>query len=200
MSSSDTLTSPLLLSDDTSSWVEQAVIGVALLAGLPLGFFLDTELLGFRRFVWIGASFLGLYNLLLLDTTSETADHVDKMCLSLLSVALVPHFVKLVRDQTWMGLGVLPPFFAIVHASLHTPVGSRDYWRLRAFLHMFVFIMPYLNHLPSSTPTAAPKNAEEDAKKSNGVATTVENDNTNQKPANGSAKKSTKSRTNKKKR
>lgn len=197
MPSSDSLPPPLSPSDDTS-WVEQTVIGVALLAGLPLGLFLDTELLGFRRFVWIGASCLGLYNLLLLDPASDTAGHVDKMCLSLLAVALVPHFVQLVRDQTWMGLGVLPPFFAIVHASLHTPVGSRDYWRLRAFLHMFAFIMPYLNHLPSSAPPAT-TDEEEDATKSEGVATTVGAD-TNHKSTNGSGKKFTKSRTNKKKR
>ena len=147
--------------DITSSLVEKCAIGAALLAGLPLGLSLDEELLGFKRFVWIGASFVGLLNLLFLDPVDDIAGYADKFCLALLSVALVPHFIQLVKDQQWMALGMLPPFFMVTHASMGTPIvpgGSEEYWRHRAFLHIFVYLLPYLNHLPS-TPAAAETDA-----------------------------------------
>ncbi|KAG7374310.1 hypothetical protein IV203_013405 [Nitzschia inconspicua] len=184
----------------STSWVEKTVIGVALLAGLPLGLVLDAEFLGFRRFVWIGASFLGLWNLLFLDPKSETASSVDKVCLSLLSVALVPHFVQLVKDQTWMGLGVLPPFFMIIHASLHTPLGSEEFWRLRAFLHIFAFILPYLNHLPSAPPP--PKTDDEIRHEESAISerSPRPEDNKHGMASNAGNGRPTKQRTNKKKR
>jgi hypothetical protein len=186
------------LPSSSTSWVEQTVIGVALLAGLPLGLFLDTEFLGLRRFVWVGASFLGLWNLMFLDpVTDETAGKFDKMCLSLLSVALVPHFVQLVKEQKWMGLGVLPPFFMIIHASLHTPIGTEEYWRLRAFLHIFAFMLPYLNHLPSAP---APPNTAGDGTPEGTEVAAANRDEISGTPSNGGNKKPTKQRTNKKKR
>ena len=174
------------------SLVEKCAICAALLAGLPLGLSLDEEMLGFKRFVWIGASVVGLLNLFFLDPVSDMAGYADKFCLALLSVALVPHFIQQVKDQQWMALGMLPPLFMVTHASMGTPIvpgGSEEYWRHRAFLHIFVYLMPYLNHLPST-----PAKAEDDA--THGV-TIVEKDEAEQSTQSPSkqAKKSTKTRT-----
>eukprot|EP00339_Tiarina_fusa_P004564 CAMPEP_0117010878 /NCGR_PEP_ID=MMETSP0472-20121206/9477_1 /TAXON_ID=693140 ORGANISM="Tiarina fusus, Strain LIS" /NCGR_SAMPLE_ID=MMETSP0472 /ASSEMBLY_ACC=CAM_ASM_000603 /LENGTH=111 /DNA_ID=CAMNT_0004713525 /DNA_START=263 /DNA_END=598 /DNA_ORIENTATION=+ len=63
------------------------------------------------------------------------------------SITIVPHFLELMNDNFWLGIGVVPPFFLVVHLSLETTVDSIDFWKLRAFLHMGLFL-PYLNHLP----------------------------------------------------
>jgi hypothetical protein len=184
----------------TSSLVEKCTIGAALLAGFPLGLSLDTDILGFKRFVWVGASLVGLFNLLCLDPASDYAGYADKMCLALLSVALVPHFIQLVKDQQYMALGMVPPFLMVIHASMATPIGSggsEEYWRHRTFLHIFVFLMPYLNHLPSAP---APESSVEDDDvnrvnfvENNSAARSVPN------KSSGSSKPA-KTRTNKKKR
>mmetsp|Transcript_6163 Transcript_6163/g.9609 ORF Transcript_6163/g.9609 Transcript_6163/m.9609 type:complete len:188 (+) Transcript_6163:79-642(+) len=153
----------------SSCFAEKGVIGFALLAGFPLSM-LDEEMLGKRRFVWVGASFLGLVNLLLVAPGTPVAFYIDKACLSLLAVALVPHFIQLVKDQQWMGLGVLPPLCMVIGQSMTTPIDggekavvnvNQDYWRLRAFLHFSAYILPYLNHLPSSPSEEEVQDKEE---------------------------------------
>lgn len=192
------------MSAATSSLIEKCVIGAALMAGLPLGFKLDTEVLGFKRYVWVGASFLGLANLLFVDPASDMAGYIDKASLSLLSVALVPHFIQLVKDQQWMALGMLPPFLMVTHASMGTPVepgGSDEYWRHRAFLHLFVFLMPYLNHLPSAPPPPTTSGGTDELQEGVTIVDQNDADATESKPGSRkNNKKSAKPRTNKKKR
>lgn len=157
-----------IIDDKTSSggepglyfcWVEKSVILFSLLAGFPL-FYLDTEILGLRRFAWVAASAIGIYHLLLVDdgTETELAGMLDRLVLGFVSVAVVPHVVKLVRDHSWMGLGIVPPFLMVTVQSMHTPVDTsrENYWALRSFLHLFVFLLPYLNHLPSGPQPPAP--------------------------------------------
>ena len=188
--------------------VEKCVIGFALLAGLPL-FVLDVELLGFRRYVWLGASIQGLYNLIFVAPGSELSNRLDKSCLSLLCVAWVPHFLQLVNDQQWMGLGVLPPLFMVISQGMNTQVADgqpssedtnsmvggvsmEDYWKLRAFLHFSAYILPYLNHLPSS-PSASAETEE--------IATTETNESNDPTNTTTASKKNlSKRKTNKKKR
>jgi hypothetical protein len=135
----------------TIALTEKVVIFGALLAGLPLTH-LDSDMLGFRRYVWLGASILGLISLCLLDPTSSIASTVDSISFALLSTALVPHLIQLINDQSWLGIGVLPPFFMATYQSTRTVVdkNSAEYWQVRCFLHLFAFTLPYLNHLPSS--------------------------------------------------
>jgi hypothetical protein len=187
------------------------VIGFALLAGLPL-FVLDEEVIGIRRYVWLGASIQGLYNLLFVTPGSTLSNQLDKFCLSLLCVAWVPHFIQLVKDQQWVGLGVLPPLFMVIDQGMKTQINDgqassedansmlggvsvEDYWRLRAFLHFSAYILPYLNHLPSSSSASPSAETEENATneeddKSNGPTSTTT----------ASKKKPTKPKTNKKRR
>jgi hypothetical protein len=178
------------------------VIGGALLAGLPL-VILDQELLGFRRYVWLGASIAGLFNLALVDPTSWISGEIDKVCLALLSVSLVPHFVRFVKDQQWMALGVIPPFIMVIHTSMSTTIDAENieqYWQVRAFLHVFSYILPYLNHLPSSTEPTGQVASEGNI----GVTTTtVTHDGTEPEKKTSDVSrntKRTKAKTNKKKR
>lgn len=135
--------------------VEKSVILVSLLAGFSL-VYLDRQILGFRRFVWAGASFVGLYHLFLVDDGAEPelAGQLDKASIAMLSVTTVPHLAKLIQDQSWVGLGVVPPFLMVTFQTMITPVdpSRQDYWALRCFLHLFIFVLPYLNHLPSGPP------------------------------------------------
>jgi hypothetical protein len=191
--------------------VEKCVIGFALLAGLPL-FVLDEEIIGIRRYVWLGASIQGLCNLLFVTPDSTLSNQLDKLCLSLLCVAWVPHFIQLVKDQQWMGLGVLPPLFMVIGQGMNTQINDgqassedansmlggvsmKDYWKLRAFLHFSAYILPYLNHLPSSSSSSASTETEENAMN---VEVNKSNDPTSTTTT--SKKKPTKPKTNKKKR
>lgn len=140
-------------------WIEKLVIAFSLLAAFPL-FFLDKELFGHRRFAWLVAMCTGSVPPLVLDPADELTDLLDKVTMAALCVAFVPHFLKLTKDSPWLGFSTVPPIFLVVHLSVSTPVNSQAYWRLRAFLHMTVFILPYLNHLPSE-PAVAEKREED---------------------------------------
>jgi hypothetical protein len=187
-------------------WVEKMVIFFVLVSGLPL-FYLDKEILGSRRYGWLAASTIGLYHLLLVDDGAETelAGLLDKGLLANLSVTVVPHLIKLVRDQSWMGLGIVPPFFMVTFQSMHTPVdpSRKDYWALRSFLHLFVFLLPYLNHLPSGPP---PPPAEERSESGGGdgdgqgAAEEKPGGHEGKETTETSKKKASKPKTNKKKR
>jgi hypothetical protein len=169
------------------AFAEKSIICLALVCSFPL-FFLDKEFLGFRRFAWLVAFCTGLCVTLILDPNEELAQVLDKVTMAAVSITLVPHLSQLVKDNFWLGIGVVPPFFLVVHLSLETRVDSIDFWKLRCFLHMALFL-PYLNHL-NKDPPPTEDNTEP-----------LENE-TDQK-AKGPAEKSTssgkKTRTNKKK-
>lgn len=131
----------------SSQWVEKTVIFVSLLAAFPL-FFLDKAMLGYRRFAWLVAMCTGLASHIFLDPTDPTSELLDKVTMAAISVTSVPHLLQLIKDSPWFGFATIPPIFVVVHLSISTTVNSEAYWRLRAFLHMAVFILPYLNHLP----------------------------------------------------
>jgi hypothetical protein len=132
----------------SSFWAEKLIIATSLLAAFPL-FFLDKELFGHRRFAWLVAMCTGLVTLFIVDPVDELADMLDKVTMAALCVTSVPHFLQLIKDSPWFGYSTIPPIFLVIHMSVETAVNSETYWRLRAFLHMAVFIIPYLNHLPS---------------------------------------------------
>ena len=138
--------------------LEKAIITLAWFCTFPL-LFLDQEILGFRRYLWIVAAGCGLFVTLILEPTDEYADLLDKITMACVSITIVPHFIVLVRNDFWMGICVVPPFFLVVHLSLGTTINSIDYWKLRSFLHMGLFL-PYLNHLPSSSPPSGEAPAE----------------------------------------
>lgn len=181
------------------SLTEKLIIVCALLAGIPLTH-LDQVILGFRRFVWLGVSAIGLINVVFLDPTSDMAGRADATSMALLSVALVPHFVQLVKDQTWLGIGVLPPFFMVTFQSTQTRVdpAAAEYWKLRAFLHLFAFTLPYLNHLPSPPSSEIDETAEEGGGEAEMTDGKKPNDEPTKPPA--TKKASTRTKTNKKKR
>jgi hypothetical protein len=131
--------------------IEKTVIVVSLLAAFPL-FFLDKEVLGLRRFAWLVAFCTGLTVQLFLDPTDELVDTLDKITMACISVTIVPHLVQFIQDNPWLGMSTMPPFFIVIYLSVQTTVNSEEYWRLRAFLHMAIFILPYLNHLPDDEP------------------------------------------------
>lgn len=133
-----------------SYWIEKFVVAASLLAALPL-FYLDKHLHGPRRFSWLVAMCSGLATLLFLSPTTDLAVLLDKITTAAISVSSVPHFVRLIKDSPWFGFSTIPPIIVVIYLSLSTPVDSEAYWRLRAFLHMAVFIIPYLNHLPTET-------------------------------------------------
>jgi hypothetical protein len=133
----------------TTALLEKSVVFLALLAAFPL-FFLDKQTLGFRRFSWLGAFCTGLTNLIFLDPTEDAHGFLDKMTMAFVSVVIVPHLIQISNDSFFMGIATIPPFFVVIHLSVQTMVDSKEYWKLRAFMHMAVFILPYLNHLPST--------------------------------------------------
>lgn len=131
-----------------SQVTEKLVIFASLLAALPL-FFLDQEVLGLRRFAWLVAMICGLAVNLALGPNDEMGQVLDKVTIAAVCVTWVPHFMLLIKDSYWFGVATVPPLFVVVHLSTATPVESEDFWRIRAFLHIAMFILPYLNHLPS---------------------------------------------------
>lgn len=142
----------------SSYLIEKSVIGASLLAGFPL-FLLDKDLFPSRRFGWLVASCAGLASLLFVGATNETDDPelsilLDKVTVAAICVTAIPHFIQLIKDSLWVGIAVVPPIFLVIHLSTTTPVGSEAYWRLRCFLHMAIFFIPYLNHLPGDEATA----------------------------------------------
>lgn len=151
----------------SSQWIEKCVILVSLLLAFPL-FFLDKTLFGPRRFAWLIAMCTGLTTLMFLDPTDPTAQFLDKVTMAAVSVVSVPHFMQLIKESPWFGYATIPPIFLVVHLSVTTTVNdSESFWKLRAYLHMAVFILPYLNHLPAGEPAKQ----EETEETSNGVET-----------------------------
>jgi hypothetical protein len=144
----------------TEFLMEKLVIATSLLLAFPL-FFLDNELFGHRRFAWLVAMWTGLATLFFLEPGDEMADLLDKFTMAALSVTAVPHFMRLIKDSPLLGFSTILPIFVIIHLSVETPVGSEAYWRFRAFLHLAVFINPYLNHLPSPPPEEKEATGEE---------------------------------------
>ena len=127
------------MTDDVVAFKEKVIIFCALLAGLPLAH-LDVELLGFRRFVWLGASILGLISLL--SSSVDDTSSVDSISFALLSTALVPHVIQLIKDQSWLGVGVLPPFFIATYQSTQTVMDkdSEEYWQVRWYVQLNVLL------------------------------------------------------------
>ncbi len=132
--------------------VEKSIIAASLLAAFPL-FLLDKNLHGSRRFAWLVAMISGSVTLLFLNPMDNLIALLDKVTMAAISISSVPHFLRLIKDSPWFGLSTIPPIFVVIHMSLNTQVDSEAYWRLRAFLHMAVFIIPYLNHLPAEEST-----------------------------------------------
>jgi hypothetical protein len=128
--------------------VEKVIIFASTLAALPL-FFLDKEVLGFRRFAWLGAFCTNIYVQFFTDpTVGISGQQFDRFTMAFLSLTIVPHFVQLVKDNMLLGFAIVPPLFVVLYLSTQTSLDSPDYWKLRAFLHA-VFFLPYLNHLPT---------------------------------------------------
>lgn len=146
--------------------LEKIVVFVSLLAGFPL-FFLDKEILGFRRFAWLIAMSVGLVGSFVVDPLDDLKATLDKILFAAVSITSVPHLTLLVKDSPLMGFATVPPLFVVIHLSVDTSIQSENYWKLQAFLHMAVFIIPYLNHLP-----APPKPAEAEATDENVDTTT----------------------------
>jgi len=148
--------------------LEKAVIALSLLMGYPL-FFLDKDLFAARRYGWLLASTCGLASLFMfggMTTEEETKDDpqlsmlLDKATVAAICVSAIPHFNKLIQDSIMLGLSTIPPMFVVIHMSTKTIVGSEAYWRLRCFLHLTIFIIPYLNHLPSEVKKDVAKEEE----------------------------------------
>lgn len=140
-----------------SAFVEKSVITFSLFAAFPL-VFLDKDALGFRRFAWLGAAFCGLVVQFFFDPLQEElAQSLDRATMALVSVSVVPHFMKFYKGNFWLGLAMVPPFFLVVHLATQGQLDEQEYWRLRAFLHMAVFILPYFNHLPSPPDPPEPE-------------------------------------------
>jgi len=139
----------------SSFLLEKAVIGVSLASGIPL-FFLDKDLFAARRFGWLLASACGFVSLIfggsMLSDDPELSTLLDKVTVAAICVSAIPHFNKLISESLWLGVAIMPPIFLVTYLSTSTPVGGEAYWRLRGFLHMTIFIVPYLNHLPSEKP------------------------------------------------
>ena len=157
----------------SSFLLEKAVIGVSLASGFPL-FFLDKDLFAARRFGWLLASTCGFVSLIfgdsILKDDPELSTLLDKVTVAAICVSAIPHFNKLISDSLWTGLATMAPLFVVIYLSTSTPVGSEAYWRLRGFLHLTIFIVPYLNHLQNDIP-AEEKVAVEADKEKLGVAT-----------------------------
>jgi hypothetical protein len=171
---------------------EKSFICLALLATFPL-FFFDKEILGLRRFAWLITFCTGLCVTLILNPHEELAQALDKVTMAAVSITIVPHFMALVKENVLLGIGFMAPFYMVVHMSLETRIGTIDYWKLRAFMHLALFL-PYFNHLPKDPPATN----DDDASEPQGIEKTDEKSN---EPAAKTSDVTVKSkRTNKKKR
>ena len=131
--------------------IEKAVIAFSFVAAIPL-FFLDANRYELRRYAWLIAICSGFSSLLFPESKSDVTGVLDKITVAALSISSVPHFHQLMTDSPWVGYSTIPLLFVASYLSATAEVGSEQHWQLRAFLHMTVIMVPYLNHLPSERP------------------------------------------------
>jgi hypothetical protein len=162
---------------------EKAAILVSIMAALPL-FFLDGRILGIKRYAWLVAFSAGFTRMVFSDNEhidEETAIWLDKITMASASMAVIPHYVKLMEENLWLGGAALPPLLLAGFLGNSTEQGSAEYWKLRAFMFMATFFIPYLNHLPSGSreelpeekPTENADEGDEDKQKKKPTTTTT---------------------------
>ena len=194
--------------DEETLLVEKAVILVSIVAALPL-FFLDGPILGLKRYAWLVAFSTGLFRHVIFlreeggmaAADDETGIMLDKVTMAAASMAVIPHYVKLMEDNLWLGGSALPPLLVAGYLGTQTEQGSKEYWKLRAFMFVATFFVPYLNHLPSGKVDQEIVDGQTETKEDEGAATADSTETKNETTTTGKSKAASQSkRTNKKKR